>query len=533
MFKISVAHSLTAHVQTSAPALVERALHDLNGHSPQAALFFSTYGRDHAGMLAQLSQMLPGCPIVGGSSNGEVSHQQGYQVGSAVLILFASDTVRIHAGVLRNLSFDDADANARQAELVFQTLEQSVAGAPSPTNPQLGLLFPDGLGLDGESIVNLFGNHFPDTRFFGGACAENFQLQNTCQFFNTEVLHNAVAYLFFYGPLRFHWEITAGFGSGWQPVGARLTAQCEGKWIKTIEQQPATHYLETRYKLQGGLLSVCHPFVIYPSPDSDDYYFRDVFRYSDETGALEAVQQLPEQCQVQLTQPDAAAILDISSKTLLQTLAHFPGSTAPAGILWFSCVSRALVLQQDPASEFNAATRLLPPNLPIGGFYAYGEIAPTGSKGLSAYHSSTLVALALGEAPRVSTGVLSAGEQISTDNLAQEIAHLNAALADARNQINRLQGQLNETHALGRLAKHSKTEQNTYHRALALELICSVLDTHSTVFKRLAFKGDPPRLNRSGLARLINEQHLRQWGTPFPLTPAQLARLLGPEHADI
>jgi len=46
----------------------------------------------------------------------------------------------------------------------------------------------------------------------------------------------------------------------------------------------------------------------------------------------------------------------------------------------------------------------------------------------------------------------------------------------------------------------------------------------------MGLKGDPPRLNKSGLARLVNERHLQHWGQPFPLTLAHLARLLGPEN---
>ena len=69
------------------------------------------------------------------------------------------------------------------------------------------------------------------------------------------------------------------------------------------------------------------------------------------------------------------------------------------------------------------------------------------------------------------------------------------------------------------------------YRAQALGLVCELLDTQFGDFKRLGLKGDPPRLNRSGLAWLVNERHLLHWGQPFPLTLAQLARLLGPDNA--
>lgn len=80
MFKISIGHSLTADPDAAAASLAEQVLRKLDGFTPTAALLFSTTGRNHAGLLQQLTRLLPGCPIVGGSSNGEVSREQGYRL---------------------------------------------------------------------------------------------------------------------------------------------------------------------------------------------------------------------------------------------------------------------------------------------------------------------------------------------------------------------------------------------------------------------------------------------------------------------
>lgn len=532
MFKMGVAHSLTADTQAAARSLTDQALRALDGLPPTAALLFSTFGRNHADLLLQLTQLLPACPIVGGSSNGEVSRQLGYRVGSSLLIVFASDSIQIEAGVLRDLSFGDDAASlaAARQQLCAPDSGTSLANHPAHSTagiaPVLGLLFPDGIGLDGAAVVQLFARFFPTTRFFGGSAAENFLLNPTDQFFNTEVLHNAVPYLLFYGPLRYHWGVTEGLNSGWRAVGQRLDAHCDGKWIQTIDQKRALDYMESRYRMEGGILSVVHPFVIYPNPNSDEHYFRDVIRYSEQTGALESLQTLPTDCQVQLTQPDPQAILAVSRKSVLQSLAHYPGPHSPAGVLWFACVSRALVLQEDPAREFCTATELIPNTLPIAGFYAYGEIAPAGQAASPTFHSSTLVTLLLGEEPRTATGLFNAQDRFSADNLALDNQRLTEALATARAELAAARQELQQYKTQERVAAHSKTLQNTHYRALALELVCAVLDTRFGDFKRVALKGNSPRLNKSALARLVNEQHQLQFGSPFPLTPAHLSRLL-------
>lgn len=272
--------------------------------------------------------------------------------------------------------------------------------------------------------LSLFSGFFPGIRFFGGATAENFTLNSTDQFFNSEVLHNAVPYLLFYGPLRYHWAVTEGLGSGWQAIGDRLDAQCEGNWIKTLANKPAIEHLASRYRLEGGLLSVCHPFVIYPYRDSDEHFFRDVTRYSDETGALEAAQLLPADCQIQLTEPDPQAILAVSGKSILRALAHYPGTATPAGVLWFSCASRALVLAHNAASEFKTAINPVSATLPVGGFYCYGEIAPAAATGACTCHSATLVTLLLGEEPGTAIGIINPDKRFSADNQAQAIQTL-------------------------------------------------------------------------------------------------------------
>ncbi|WP_041193205.1 FIST signal transduction protein [Candidatus Symbiobacter mobilis] len=507
--------------------MVAKVLRELGVCPPNAALLFSTFGNDHATLLQELTQLLPGCPIVGGSSNGEVSREQGYRVGSSLLIVFASDTITFRAGVLRNLTFDNEAFNLETAMQQWQQqgIEIRFDKGYSPM-PALGLLFPDGLGLDGGSIVRLFSDTFPTTHFFGGASAENFTLTQTKQFFNHEVLHNAVPYLLFYGPLRHHWAITEGLDSGWRAVGKRLDAQCDGKYIHTLAQKPAVDYLASRYRLQGGQLSVCHPFVIYPDRGSDVHYFRDVIGYCEATGRLESINLLPTDCQIQLTQPDPATILAVSRKNIHQALAHYPSTDTPTAALWFSCVSRALVLANDAANEFATATEAIASDLPVAGFYTYGEIAPARTTGHNTYHSSTLVTLLLGEEPLTSTGIFGQHHQFSADNLAQDNKALTQALENTRAEIQRLQDELAQCRLLNRVASHSRTEEMMKNRALALQLVCSLLDTRFADFKRLAMKGDPPKLNKLGLARLVNDLHQQQYGKPFPVMLKQLANLL-------
>ncbi|MFB1487011.1 MULTISPECIES: FIST signal transduction protein [unclassified Thiocapsa] len=519
---MSCAHSLDTDMSVAAASLADQALADLDGHSPQAGLVFSTFGLDHAELLAGLADRLPGCSLLGGSSYGETSRDAGYRLGSSLLILFASDTVAIRSGVVRDLTAEDEAANfliaARELEAVRNT----------PDPPCLCLLFPDGMSLDGDAVVRVFGSLLPRTSLFGGATAENFRLNGTCQFFEREILQRSVPYILFSGPLRYSWAVTEGLSAGWRPVSARLDATCDGNRIKTIERETAFGYLSSRYPLDHGYWSLIHPVAVYPDPQSEQHSLRDVIRYDDKCGSLESLQGLPSTCQIQFTQPDPDAILLAARRNLQQALTRYPDLASPAGALWFSSASRALVLKQHPESEYRKATELLTPSLAIAGFYTYGEIAPAGPCCEPAYHNCSLMILLLGEEPRPSKGVFASQEAISEANLLQENKRLTETLKATDARLERTLAALDDCHVLERLDTHCRTEQSLFYRARALDLLCQLLDTRFEDVRRLAFKGSRPRLNRSGLARLIDAQHRRRYEEPFPLSIAHLARLLSP-----
>jgi hypothetical protein len=523
MFIMAVAHSRVAEMKTCAALLVAQASAQLDGETPKAGLLFSTFGLDHAVLLAELARMLPDCPIVGGSSYGEVSRELGYQLGSSLLILFASDTVGIRAGVIRGLG---GTGELAQAESIKQQLS---CVRRSQEQPVLGLLFPDGLGLEGTPIVRNIANLLPKTHLFGGSTAENLQNKETLQFFDTEVLQHAVPYLFFYGPIRFSWAVTEGLSAGWSAISERLDATCDGRFIRTIDGQPVFGYLRGRYSLDGSDWSYVHPFAVYSDSASDHHVLCDVIRFDTATGLLECAQNLPSVCQIQLTQPDPAAIVRASRRALLQTLANDSGLSPAAGVLWFSCVNRALVLDVDAANEYRTATDEVMATLPIAGFQTYGEIAPGGPTGDPFYHSCSLVTLLLGEAPRPTGAAVNAAAAISAANLAAQNQMLAESLKSAQAELEQLRRALAESQAVARLVTHSRTEQRLRHLALALELLCEILDTRFNDIRRVALKGDPIRLNKSGLARLIDDQHRRRYSESFPLTLAQLARLLSPQ----
>lgn len=79
------------------------------------------------------------------------------------------------------------------------------------------------------------------------------------------------------------------------------------------------------------------------------------------------------------------------------------GGAKPEAIIMFSCVGRKMVLGRRVQEEVNAVRECIGRDVPIVGFYTYGEIGPIDKtdSGLSAakFHNETVVLWVLGAMP--------------------------------------------------------------------------------------------------------------------------------------
>lgn len=535
MFKMAVAHSALSEMDVCATALADEAMTKLDGGQPQAALLFSTDGLEHGQLLRGLRARLPNCAIVGGSSYGEVSGDRGYRLGTSLLILFASDRVRLRTGVVRGLTstHPETDAGADPgADSTRIAAQLRAADLPTET-PALGLLFPDGVALNLATVVQAFVDQLPFTPLFGSGTAD-WRVKRSYQFFNDEVLQGAVPFLLFYGPLRIGWSATKGLAAGWEPISPRLPARCTENRIKQIAGQPATDYLDTFYPVENGRWkwSACHPLAIFSSQSSGEPKLLDVCECDREQGVVSVREPVATDCEIQLTQPSPDLILSSARRTLLAAMTEAVGPAPVAGVLWLACVRRALVLGQTPERELRHSISDLASIPPLGGFYAFGEIAPARHAGKPLAESFSLIVLLLSEDPPPFRfpDLMETQDEVSMANLRRQILGLAHELREAREEQDRLQQALAAQRSLTSFATFSRSEQRVANQANALGLICALLDTRFDDLRRLALKGEPSRLNRTGLARLLDAEHRRRYGEPFPLSIAQLARLLAPNE---
>jgi hypothetical protein len=384
VFKVVVGHSNDPDSLTAIAEVLQECTRSLAGVVPQAGVLFTAIDFEHALILQEIQITFPDIQLIGGTTNGEISSILEFQQDSLTLMLFASDTVEIRAGVGLNASQDPISA-ARQA------IEQATANCTIP--PKLCLTFPESLTSSGvlilEGLQQSLGEKVP---IIGGMAADDYTFKQTYQFFDDRVLSDAIPVLLFWGELL----VSHGVASGWTPISppSRVT-KVQGNVVYEIADQRALDFYQ--YYLGAERFTAnyaIHALAVFE--DSDRFYMRAPNSYDKESGSVTFFADIPEGAIVQITDASREDILAASEASLKKALANYPG-TKPSAIFLVSCAARRRILGTLTQQEYQLVKNHLSEELPCCGFYAYGEIAPLASHSQAKFHNKTFVTLLMGD----------------------------------------------------------------------------------------------------------------------------------------
>jgi hypothetical protein len=386
---MSVGHSDDVDADAAVEAVVEQCLAGLEGDDPKAGLLFSTYDTDPAAVASGVLQAFQDIELVGSTSGGEMSSVLGYQEDSVTLALFASDTVDITAGLGTGLSADPPAA-ARKA------VQQ--ARGKTDMEPRLCITMPSVGGYDPPLFLRDLGRELgKGVAVLGGGAAPRSNLEQSIsakQFYGADVFQDSVPVLLFSGPL----EYSFGVDTGWRSVGrpGRVTRTSEaGLVVDEIDDEPAVAFYE-RYLGAGATPTRANPLAVFEE-DSDDFYLRVPVAVDQATGAIRIQGGLPLGATVQLTVAVTDEIFEGTKSAISKAIRAYPEGSEPEAALLFSCAIRKLRLGTRTGTELAITRGELGDNIPVCGFYSFGEIAPLAS-GQTRFHNETIVAVLLGTA---------------------------------------------------------------------------------------------------------------------------------------
>ena len=149
-------------------------------------------------------------------------------------------------------------------------------------------------------------------------------------------------------------------------------------------------------------LAITYPLGIKVS-DLDEYLIRDPIS-ADENGAITCAAEIPEGSEVRLMIGSKEKAVEAAEDAARKLMKDFEEQGAkPKFVLMFNCIAREKLFAQRANDEIQSVMKIIGSDVPLLGFYTYGEIAPI--KGevrdthniTSKFYNETVVMLAIGE----------------------------------------------------------------------------------------------------------------------------------------
>lgn len=381
-----LAHS--DHVDTSEALreILAQCEAGLRGERPRGALLYTTTEYDQPRVLAALQERWPGLPLIGASTDGEVSSALGYRSDSICLTLFVGD---------------DLDVRAGQGLAPGRDLSGAVANALrglGDARPALCIVHCPAVNCNASAVVREVHRQLGERAcpIVGGLAGDHEVGPHSRQFFGSEAHHESLALLFLCGDLQVSWAV----GSGWFPVGSRhRVTRSAGNRVFEIDGLPALEIYARFFgeRVVSGLGEF--PLAVNEDEASEAFYLRAALAVDETDGSVTFAGDVPQGSIVRLTEVVPEGLLEGTQESIRRAAGNWRGGR-PAMALFFGCVARKWILGSRAEEEAEVLRRTMAElhlaATDLAGFYAYGEICPLRPDGPPFLHNETCVTVLVG-----------------------------------------------------------------------------------------------------------------------------------------
>ena len=200
---------------------------DKVGGQAELIIVFSSVSYDQEKMISGVRSVSKEIPLVGCSDSGEITTNGPTSEQVAVMALSA-DNIDFVIGVGLGA---DKDSYAAGMAAAKQVKEKSVKKL------SLVMTFLDGLAENGAAVVRgiqeVLGKDMP---IVGGSAGDDFLFKKTFQYYNDQIMTNAVISIGFSGEFFFG----VGVRHGWKPIGLPMkVTEAKGSRIIKVNNHPA------------------------------------------------------------------------------------------------------------------------------------------------------------------------------------------------------------------------------------------------------------------------------------------------------
>ncbi|PJZ52797.1 hypothetical protein CH380_13710 [Leptospira adleri] len=390
MFLVGIGQGEDIDTLSATRAAIVKSKLNLGDYFPSAAMVFAGQGFDHELMLQTINNEFPEIQLVGCTTAGELTNDLGFSDDSVILLLFYSDEIQFSIG----LGSDPKGNSESSAKLALVEAKNGLE-----KEEKLCILFTDSFTLSANSIIETLNKNLaPGCKVFGGVSARPFGTDLPIkQFYRNRVVTDSSVILLFGGPVEYSYSLS----NTWKPIGRRAVAtSVKGKNVFKIDDMRAIDYYHY-YLGDYSFPAPEFPLAVYEK-NSEHFYLRVPGGFNEEDGSVLFAGEIPEGSEVQLTEALRNYIVDDLKDTSLNS-SRAKKKFQPTLALAFSCIMRKHLLGTRVKEEIQILERNLPENIPIFGFYTFGEIAPLENEDRSLLHNCTMVTLLIGTSTEAET----------------------------------------------------------------------------------------------------------------------------------
>jgi len=368
------------------------------GCPPDAVIVFGSMRFDHRQLLAGIGSVSGDAPLVGGTTAGEIS-AAGFATASVVIMGLSSSVLRFHSAIGTHMSDDEYACGIH--------LAQELSHHGDMDDALTLLVFPNGLGGDGVKVID--GLHSvlgKRCEIVGGYLGDDERFASTFQYYDGRVYRDGMPGLLITGPSQFCTGV--GVRSGFSSIGNRLyCTKASGNTVQRFDDEPALELYkeflgqERTQRLPGICLE--YPFGLIDDKVSiagkEYFQLRCGLAVDEEQSSITLAASIPEGSAITLTTASRSDIINGAKMAAEQAKQSLQGAQ-PHAVLMFSCVGRKLVLGRRTNEEVAAVQEVVGTDVPLIGFYTYGEIGPIDKMQeqlrVTRFHNETVVVWVLG-----------------------------------------------------------------------------------------------------------------------------------------
>lgn len=374
------------------------AVDQLGGLIPDLLIVFSSVKYDQQKMLDGVRSVAPKALLIGSSTSGEITTDGPLREHSVAVMAIKSPEIKYYADIGEDISSNPRLAGKTVADKIKKQTGDAL---------KTFLMLPDVLVGNGADIVrgvlDSLGAHFP---VVGGASGDDFAFKKTYQYVNDKVYSGAVVGLGLTG----NFKIGIGVKHGWIPVGEPMkVTKSKGAVIHEINNSPAVKIYEDYFGEEESKilrtealakLAITYPLGMKVS-GSDELLIRDPITV-DENGSITCAAEIPEGSEIRLMVGSREEAVKVAKIAAQEAVAQLEGST-PKAVIIFNCIARNKLFGDKSGDEISAIQEAIGKQVPLIGFYTYGEQAPLGGEVRnieqcnSAFHNETVVICVLAD----------------------------------------------------------------------------------------------------------------------------------------